>query len=142
MVVRKRQNVSIIFRKASFQHSLHILNLQVCVHSTNDLTNKQTKKRLYRKERDEEGRKKRKGEKVCSDRESTFGWRNDSEEGNESGWAIYIFVLKTKRQIKLITALKKQNRIWGTQIIKPRLKVMKNAEKKRTREEKWWIMCL
>ena len=63
MVVRKRQNVSIIFRKTGFQHSLHILNLQVCVHSTNDLTNKQTKKRLYRKERDEEGRKKRRGEK-------------------------------------------------------------------------------
>ena len=63
MVVRKRQNVSIIFRKTGFQHSSHILSLKVCFHSTNDLTNKQTKKRLHRKERDEEGKRTRKGEK-------------------------------------------------------------------------------
>lgn len=129
--------------KTGFQHSLHSLNLQVCVHSTNDLqTNKQKRDYIEKKEMKKEGRRGR-VKRSYLDRESTFGWRNDSEEGNESGWAIYIFVLKTKRQIKLITALKKQNRIWGHPNYKTTFKSDEGMlRKERTREEKWWIMCI
>ena len=64
------QTVSLIFRKIEFQHSLHILSLKVCSHSTNPLADKQKRKYTKKKEKEKEEEEE---EEVVFDGESTFG---------------------------------------------------------------------